>query len=135
MVPGKRVDIVPVSPDGQVDKGLKFVLLDTVATADNLTSPRGVSVSKVAMSDKVFGSKENIDHYRSHRSTEELSGGQRALLGLSFVFAAALHKRSPLYLLDEVSYTAHAMTTFCYQKIFDTTAKKVSYGTPLHFCN
>ena len=38
------------------------------------------------------------------RSTLELSGGQLALLGLSFVFAAALHKRNPLYLLDEVSY-------------------------------
>ena len=115
MVPGKKIDIVAVSPDGQVDKGLKFVLLDTVATADELTSRRGVSVSKDDMSDEVFGSKENIDsHYRSHRSTEELSGGQRALLGLSFVFAAALHKRSPLYLLDEVSYTAHAMTTFCH---------------------
>ena len=40
----------------------------------------------------------------SSRSTLELSGGQLALLGLSFVFAAALHKRNPLYLLDEVSY-------------------------------
>ena len=113
MVPGKNVDIVAVSPDGQVEKGLKFVLLDTVATADGLTRRRGESVNKVDMFDKVFGSKENIDsHYRSHRSTEELSGGQRALLGLSFVFAAALHKRSPLYLLDEVSCTAYATTTF-----------------------
>ena len=52
--------------------------------------------------------KENNDNKRKDgdersRSTLELSGGQLALLGLSFVFAAALHKRNPLYLLDEVS--------------------------------
>jgi hypothetical protein len=85
LVPGKRIDIVPVDPDGRIEEGLKFVLLDDIATAD------GTGLT---------GKSDN----RYHKSTEELSGGQRALLGLSFVFAAALHKRSPLYLLDEVSY-------------------------------
>ena len=108
LVPGRRIDIVAISPDGHVEKGLKFVLLDNMATSDEVANRRGNKISEVAISDKVLKFDEDVGfHKQSHKSTEELSGGQRALLGLSFVFAAALHKRSPLYLLDEVLYTAY----------------------------
>jgi ABC-type uncharacterized transport system ATPase component len=93
LVPGKRIDIVPVNPDGHIEEGLKFVLLEDIATAD-VTDLRGKSNGNIGTDN------------RYHMSAEELSGGQRALLGLSFVFAAALHKRSPLYLLDEVRHYA-----------------------------
>eukprot|EP00698_Gefionella_okellyi_P017974 TRINITY_DN5342_c0_g1_i2.p1 TRINITY_DN5342_c0_g1~~TRINITY_DN5342_c0_g1_i2.p1 ORF type:complete len:489 (-),score=139.16 TRINITY_DN5342_c0_g1_i2:85-1551(-) len=33
---------------------------------------------------------------------QELSGGQRTMLGLAFVFAVAKYRRAPLYLLDEI---------------------------------
>ena len=36
------------------------------------------------------------------KEVQSLSGGEKSLLGLTFIFASALHKRSPLYLLDEV---------------------------------
>lgn len=93
MVPGKRIDIVPVDPNGHIEEGLKFVLLEDIDTADG-TGLKGKRNGNIGTDN------------RYHKSTEELSGGQRALLGLSFVFAAALHKRSPLYLLDEVKYYA-----------------------------
>ena len=88
-MPGKRIDIVAVNPGGHIEEGLKFVLLDDIARADG-TGLKGKSDDNIGTDN------------RYHKSTEELSGGQRALLGLSFVFAAALYKRSPLYLLDEV---------------------------------
>ena len=52
--------------------------------------------------DREINDNKRRDGDERSRSTLELSGGQLALLGLSFVFAAALHKRNPLYLLDEV---------------------------------
>ena len=79
LVPGRKVDLVRVDPAASLEEGLKFVLLSEAAHVEE----------KKSATDRT-------------RSTAELSGGQRALLGLSFVFAAALHKRSPLYLLDEV---------------------------------
>lgn len=36
------------------------------------------------------------------RSIEELSGGQKSLLSLSYVFACALNRSCPLYLMDEI---------------------------------
>ena len=36
------------------------------------------------------------------RNIEELSGGQKSLLSLSYVFACALNRPSPLYLMDEI---------------------------------
>ena len=84
LVPGRKVDLVRVDPAASLEEGLKFVLLAEAAYADVR---------------EIREKKNAIDRTRS---TAELSGGQRALLGLSFVFAAALHKRSPLYLLDEV---------------------------------
>jgi ABC-type transport system involved in cytochrome bd biosynthesis fused ATPase/permease subunit len=97
-VPGKKIDIVPVNPDGHIEEGLKFVLLDDVATAaGTVLKGKGDGTGLKGKGDGNIGTDN-----RYHKSTEELSGGQRALLGLSFVFAAALHKRSPLYLLDEV---------------------------------
>lgn len=45
------------------------------------------------------GSAGETDTYKS---IDELSGGQKALLGISFVFACALDRQQPLYLLDEV---------------------------------
>ena len=36
------------------------------------------------------------------RGIEELSGGQKSLLSLSYVFACALHRQYPLYLMDEI---------------------------------
>lgn len=37
------------------------------------------------------------------RGTAELSGGQKALVGLALTFALAARRRLPLYVLDEVS--------------------------------
>ena len=71
LAPGKHVDLVAVGE--KLEDGLKFILLpDTGSSGTN-----------------------------APRSTSELSGGQRSLLGLAFIFAAALHRKSPLYLLDE----------------------------------
>jgi chromosome segregation protein len=43
-----------------------------------------------------------LDNEGNSRSISELSGGQSALLALSFVIANAVHKQAPFYLLDEV---------------------------------
>mmetsp|Transcript_609 Transcript_609/g.698 ORF Transcript_609/g.698 Transcript_609/m.698 type:complete len:644 (-) Transcript_609:505-2436(-) len=93
LVPGKLIDLIPVTPD-ILEDGLKFVLLST-DDHDRDADGEGIQETTVKKS-----KRSGIQ--ASHRSTDELSGGQMALLGLSFVFAAALHKRSPLYLLDEV---------------------------------
>jgi hypothetical protein len=102
LVPGKIIDLVPVSPDMMLENGLKFVLLST----DDCDKDTGVG--KIDKTNGQFDDGKDAKKFKrsmiqaNHRSTDELSGGQMALLGLSFVFAAALHKRSPLYLLDEV---------------------------------
>ena len=72
LAPGKHVDLVAVGD--KLEDGLKFVLLPGTTGTSGSNAPR---------------------------STSELSGGQRSLLGLAFIFAAALHRKSPLYLLDE----------------------------------
>lgn len=88
LVPGRKVDLVRVSRAASLEEGLRFVLLPEAAHAD---------------AHQTMEKKGAVDHQHDRtKSTAELSGGQRSLLGLSFVFAAALHKRSPLYLLDEV---------------------------------
>lgn len=38
----------------------------------------------------------------ARRGIDELSGGQKSLLSLSYVFACALHRQYPLYLMDEI---------------------------------
>lgn len=123
-MPGKRLDLVPVDYNGNLEKGLKFVLVKGRKTdrKDDEEEDEDMSVKSVESrdgdGDGSEGEKEAGDPKgrgdghgkdsmlaavrRCFKSTEELSGGQRALLGLSFVFAAALHKTSPLYLLDEV---------------------------------
>jgi ABC-type dipeptide/oligopeptide/nickel transport system ATPase subunit len=124
LVPGKRLDLVPVDSGGNLEEGLKFVLVsdrDTCRGSDtgddgdmSVESLGSVSDSEEEDEGK---SKDRRDRNRKDvmlnagkkrfKSTEELSGGQRALLGLSFVFAAALHKTSPLYLLDEVQSSTY----------------------------
>lgn len=103
LVPGKLIDLIPVSPDMMLESGLKFVLLST-DNCDKDTVGGNIDVGEDQFGDgkDAKKSKKSGILAKSHRSTDELSGGQMALLGLSFVFAAALHKRSPLYLLDEV---------------------------------
>jgi soluble cytochrome b562 len=103
LVPGKLIDLIPVSPDMILENGLKFVLLST-DDCDKDAGGGNIDEGKDQFSDGKVAkkSKRSVIQAKSHRSTDELSGGQMALLGLSFVFAAALHKRSPLYLLDEV---------------------------------
>ena len=117
-MPGKRLDLVPLDRGGNLEKGLKFVLVSERDTgreggAEDDGAMSVESLGSGSGSEKEAGdSKERSGRHgkggtlsaeeRRFKSTEELSGGQRALLGLSFVFAAALHKTSPLYLLDEV---------------------------------
>jgi ABC-type polar amino acid transport system ATPase subunit len=85
-----------------LENGLKFVLLSSGAPEDDDddSSVRVAPASKAARGAKT--SAKGTANSRKERSTAELSGGQMALLGLSFVFACALNRRSPLYLLDEV---------------------------------
>ena len=121
-MPGKRLDLVPLDRGGNLEKGLKFVLVSERDTGrdggaeddgDMSVDSLGSGSGSGSGSEKEAGDlKERSGRHgkggtlsakeRRFKSTEELSGGQRALLGLSFVFAAALHKTSPLYLLDEV---------------------------------
>lgn len=146
-MPGKRIDLVPISSDMELGKGLKFVLLsdgveqiggrqknyddeengaeyeddgdgdefDDEDKGTNLKKEKHKDSGKHKCKGKgktVKKSEEGNNEYeecaekkkksKGTRSISELSGGQLSLLGLSFVFAAALHKRSPLYLLDEV---------------------------------
>lgn len=128
-MPGKRIDLIPISPDLELSKGLKFVLLsDRIGgvggesddedygesqdedgdegTAGKMEKEngqknkgKGKGKTEKNNEDDSYGRESNR---KEKRSISELSGGQLSLLGLSFVFAAALHKRNPLYLLDEV---------------------------------
>jgi ABC-type dipeptide/oligopeptide/nickel transport system ATPase subunit len=129
LVPGKQIDLLPVTmpTDTQIrdssgggggggaraggssnqraittkgaklDDGLRFVLISSSSSSSSSFADNEDETDD-----------DNIENHPScstniaTRSTDELSGGQLALLGLSFVFAAALYKRSPLYLLDEV---------------------------------
>lgn len=76
LVPGKHVDLIMVSE--KLEDGFKFILRKNNAELIN-------------------GLEEDAD-----RSINELSGGQKSLLGLSFIFACALSRPSPLYLMDEI---------------------------------
>jgi chromosome segregation ATPase len=75
LVSEKTIDLIPTTKD-KLEDGLKFVLL-----------PHAL---------------ETGDLKQSSRSIEELSGGQKSLLSLSFIFACALNRPSPLYLFDEI---------------------------------
>jgi hypothetical protein len=130
LVPGKRLDLVPVDSGGNLEKGLKFVLVsdrdtgrgsdagdDGDVSVESLGSGSDSEEEEEEEEEEEGNSKDRRDRNRKgvmlnagkkrFKSTEELSGGQRALLGLSFVFAAALHKTSPLYLLDEVQSSTY----------------------------
>lgn len=115
-MPGRKIDLLPSSSDGMLDKGLKFILLATEGDGDKGARTEGgeddESISDAEEEGAGGGGVSSSKNKRrgEQRSTEELSGGQMALLGLSFVFAAALHKRSPLYLLDEVMRASHTHT-------------------------
>jgi hypothetical protein len=95
-----------------LEKGLKFVLLvpDAKDVADNASTSgfsESFAIGKAGKKKPDNATKGGVrgstgGRGSTEKSTAELSGGQMALLGLSFVFAAALHRRSPLYLLDEV---------------------------------
>ncbi len=76
LVKGKNVDLVRI--DERLESGLKF----SFRTTKNI----------------LFASAQDIEH----REINELSGGQKALLGLAFVFACALVKSQPLILMDEI---------------------------------
>ena len=43
-------------------------------------------------------------------SIEQLSGGQKTLLGLAFVFAVAQYRQAPIYLMDEVDAALGAVS-------------------------
>lgn len=124
-MPGKRLDLVPLHSSGNLERGLKFVLMSERDADGEGDSEEGEAMSVESIGG-ASGSEEEEEEEDSKarrdrrqrkegispagkrhiKSTEELSGGQRALLGLSFVFACALHKTSPLYLLDEVRRSA-----------------------------
>ena len=70
LIPGKGLDLCPSVSLDRLEEGLQLVLRDT----DRSTS----------------------DGSSGHRHPSELSGGQKALAGLSFIFACALDRRSPL---------------------------------------
>jgi hypothetical protein len=146
-VPGKRLDLVPVDSGGNLEKGLKFVLVSDRDTGrgsgarddEDMSVESLGSESDSEEEEEAGNSKDRSDRHRKggtlnagkkrFKSTEELSGGQRALLGLSFVFATALHKTSPLYLLDEVQFSAYlpALSSTSYSQV-DVTFEKNHIG-------
>ena len=83
LVPGRNADMKLLN-ESDIREGFEFVLF-----AENENTRVGTT-----------GNVEN--DIRSYRSVIELSGGQKSMLGLSFVFACALHKQTPLYLFDEI---------------------------------
>ena len=94
LVPGRYIDLLPVGE--AIEDGLQFVLYDgsgKYKTGNSIGDDNNSIVN-------VDNNARDID--RNTRSVTELSGGQRAMLGLAFVFATALYKASPLYMLDEI---------------------------------
>jgi len=91
LVPGKRVDLVKVDESSLESKGFRFEVeyigLDNESRGEKVGTVRGRR-----------GGRDSV----ICRGVSELSGGQKALLSLAFVFALAVHRPSPLYLLDEV---------------------------------
>ena len=74
LVPNKELELI-VREDHALSEGLEFVVKDKNGGATTEATRRSVA---------------------------ELSGGQKALLGLAFVFACAAHRPCKLYLMDEV---------------------------------
>jgi ABC-type lipoprotein export system ATPase subunit len=74
-----------------LENGLHFIL--RASQSSTVATPQ---LTNLRPPDSIHFEAETI------RAVSELSGGQQALLGLAFVFACALDKLSPVYLLDEV---------------------------------
>ena len=85
LVPNHHADLI--YNGFYLSDGLKFTLID---------APIKLKQSNSKLNDL------NNNDVLLQRNISTLSGGQKALLGISFVFASALSKHSPLYLLDEI---------------------------------
>eukprot|EP01041_Mallomonas_annulata_P005214 gene5214-10434_t len=130
LVPGRRADLVKVNED-RLEDGLQFVLGEegggggrggggvkeqSCVERDGVEEGDEDEDEDNTDTEKERGTGSGTGSWRgggggggsgklttiTHRGVQGLSGGQKALLGLAFVFASALLKRSPLYLLDEV---------------------------------
>jgi len=53
-------------------------------------------------SDVTQGCEMSVEFDKVRKSLNELSGGQRSLLALSFILSLLLYKPSPFYILDEI---------------------------------
>jgi hypothetical protein len=96
LVPGKDADLRPAA-DVQSP-----ICVGEWKTRERLTS--GVQLDGLQFWVRNTGVDE-LDGVAAgpwHDSIEELSGGQRTLLGLAFAVAVSLHRRAPLYIMDEV---------------------------------
>jgi len=51
---------------------------------------------------KLIGIKFKVFINDSQKSPSELSGGQKSILALSFIFSLLIFKTTPFYILDEV---------------------------------
>jgi len=60
----------------------------------------------------IIGIHFSIFSLKIYKNLNELSGGQRSILSLSFIFSLLIFRASPFYILDEID----AALDFCYTK-------------------
>lgn len=109
LLPSKRAKLYKTGE--RVEDGIEFVVWDA-ASGDR-------TISEDALSDA-----------NSNVTLAQLSGGQKTLLSLSFIFAVATFHRSMFYLLDEVDAaldeTNQAIVAKAIKKIFKTKTQIIS---------
>ena len=76
----------------------------------SMISIYGAKISIIKKRKKWTGIRLKVFKNKNEKSTSELSGGQKSILALAFIFSLLIFKTAPFYIFDEVD----AALDFCY---------------------